>query len=173
VWSLCVMLQNVPMDDQSESDSAAAAARPSAVSASLLSQLPAAPQTDMQDSDTDMQLSYGSQDWHSAVPTVWPLSSFLHFTRNSTLLRHFYYLYRLPAVFCPLTLLVGRQEVHLACSYLTSSSKRFLFGDPEGPSLPNMEWSLMNTFIRQHGRKTDREYIQQTVMQYTYKIQIH
>ena len=64
------MLQNVPMDDQSESDSAAAAARPSAVSASLLSQLPAAPQTDMQDSDTDMQLSYGSQDWHSAVPTV-------------------------------------------------------------------------------------------------------
>jgi len=52
------------MDEQTELESAN---RPSPVTASLLSQLPPAPQND---TDADMQVSYGSEDWHSAVPTV-------------------------------------------------------------------------------------------------------
>jgi len=52
------------MDEQTESDEVN---RPSPITAALLSQLPPAPQND---SDTDMQVSYGSEDWHSAVPTV-------------------------------------------------------------------------------------------------------
>jgi len=52
------------MDDQTESD---AVNRPSSITAALLSQLPPPPEND---SDTDMQVSLGSEDWHSAVPTV-------------------------------------------------------------------------------------------------------
>jgi len=52
------------MDEQTESETVN---RPSPVTAALLSQLPPAPQND---ADTDMQVSYGSEDWHSALPTV-------------------------------------------------------------------------------------------------------
>jgi len=58
------MMQTVPMEDQTDSD---AVDRPSPISASLLSQLPPPPQND---SEADIQVSYGSEDWHSAVPTV-------------------------------------------------------------------------------------------------------
>jgi len=58
------MLQTVHMEDQTDSD---VINRPSAVTASLISQLPPPPQND---SEPDIQVSYGSEDWHSAVPTV-------------------------------------------------------------------------------------------------------
>jgi len=52
------------MEEQTDSD---AVNRPSPITSTLLSQLPPAPQND---SDADMQVSCGSEDWHSAVPTV-------------------------------------------------------------------------------------------------------
>ena len=57
-------LQAVHMDDQTDSD---VVNRPSAITASLLSQLPPPPE---HDSEADIQVSYGSEDWHSALPTV-------------------------------------------------------------------------------------------------------
>lgn len=59
-----LMRQTVHMEDQTDSD---AVSTPSAITASLISQLPPPPQND---SEPDIQVSYGSEDWHSTVPTV-------------------------------------------------------------------------------------------------------
>ena len=62
-WYDCEWQAVTRMDELTEPD----VNRPSPVTAALLSQLPAPPQADM---DTDVPVSYGSQDWHSALPTV-------------------------------------------------------------------------------------------------------
>ena len=66
------------MDDQTDSD---VVNRPSAITTSLLSQLPPPPQND---SETDVQVSYGSEDWHSALPTVCDLCAAYFFNFIST-----------------------------------------------------------------------------------------